>query len=146
MQKLSDKEYKYIYSRVPRICIDLIIKTRKGLLLTKRDIPPEKNKWHLPGGMVYKGEKLTDVVKRIALNELGILPIEFKLFNYVGEYLNELNKNKIRVHSVAVDFRIYKWKVIDENKFYDNVGFFKKLEDSKINKYQLKQIRELIGL
>ena len=69
---LSDKEYRAIYSRVPRLCIDLIIRSRNGVVLSKRDIPPDKGMWHLPGGRVRMQEKLEDAIQRIAHGETGL--------------------------------------------------------------------------
>jgi len=69
--KLSLKEFKGIYSKVPRLCVDLLIKNRKGVLLTKRDIPPDKGWWHFPGGTVLMSETLKDTVHRVASEELN---------------------------------------------------------------------------
>lgn len=68
---LSDKDYDFIYSRVPRLCVDLAIKSKKGVLLTKRLIEPYKNTWHMPGGRVKFRESLADAIQRIAQDELG---------------------------------------------------------------------------
>ncbi len=47
---LTKKEFEYIYHKVPRLCIDLIIVKEKKILLTKRSIEPFINFWHFPGG------------------------------------------------------------------------------------------------
>lgn len=65
-------EFKYIYSRVPRLCVEVIIKTDEGIVLSKRSIVPWKGKWHIPGGTVLLKETLKDAVKRIAKIELGV--------------------------------------------------------------------------
>ncbi|OGM20720.1 hypothetical protein A2714_03490 [Candidatus Woesebacteria bacterium RIFCSPHIGHO2_01_FULL_38_9] len=70
-KRLPLKEFKYIYSKVPRLCVDLVIKNKEGILLSKRDIPPEKGWWHFPGGTVLMGETLKDTVKRVAQEELN---------------------------------------------------------------------------
>ena len=69
---LSDKEYRSIYRRVPRLCIDLVTRDRRGLVLSKRDIPPDKGKWHLPSGRVRMQEHLEDALKRICREETGL--------------------------------------------------------------------------
>jgi len=72
VKKLSRRQYYKIYSIVPRMTIDLIIFYKGGLVLSKRDIPPCKGMWHLPGGTVLFGETLFEAAKRIAKEEVGI--------------------------------------------------------------------------
>jgi ADP-ribose pyrophosphatase YjhB (NUDIX family) len=71
-KKLPLKEFKYIYQRVPRLCVEVIVKTSKGVLLTLRDIPPFQGYWHLPGGTVLLGESLEAAIKRITNEETGL--------------------------------------------------------------------------
>ena len=71
-KKIPLKTFEYVYNRVPRLCVDLVIKTSEGVVLSKRDIPPSKGKWHIPGGTILFKEKLEDAIKRIALEETGL--------------------------------------------------------------------------
>ena len=84
----SPEEFKTIYSKVPRLCVDLIIKTLEGIVLTLRDIAPYKGKWHFPGGTVLYGEKVTDTIRRIAKEEIGVSVNVEKLLGYI-EYPSE---------------------------------------------------------
>ena len=69
---LTDREFQYIYSKVPRLCVDVMVKSHKGVILTLRDIEPYKNFWHIPGGTVHYRETIIGAVERIAKKELGI--------------------------------------------------------------------------
>lgn len=69
---LSKEEFDLIYSKVPRLCVEVVLKTDKGIVLTKRSIEPFKNYWHLPGGTVLFGESLEDAVRGVAMEELGV--------------------------------------------------------------------------
>jgi len=69
---LSDEEYDYIYKRVPRVNVEVVMKTENGVVLIKRDIEPWKDYWHLPGGRIRMDETLEDAVKRISLYEAGV--------------------------------------------------------------------------
>lgn len=82
-KKLSRKDFDYIYSRVPRLCVDIILQTNKGILLTKRSIEPYKGMWHIPGGTVLKGETVEGAVIRIAKKELGITPKIERLIDFI---------------------------------------------------------------
>ena len=69
---LTDDEYRFVYSRAPRLCLDLAVADADGLILSKRDIPPFQGLWHLPGGRVYYKESVAEAAARIAGAEAGI--------------------------------------------------------------------------
>ena len=69
---LTFEEFKTIYSKVPRLTVEVIVKTDKGILFTKRLIPPYVGSWHFPGGTVYYKETITDAIERVAQDELGV--------------------------------------------------------------------------
>jgi len=104
MQWLSPEEFKEIYSKVPRLSIDIIIKTSQGILFTKRAIEPFRGTWHLPGGAVLFKESVEDAVKRVAKRELGIDVNPKTLLGYI-EYPGELYEGK-EMHSVALAFLV----------------------------------------
>jgi len=72
VRKLPEKQYYKIYSMVLRMTIDLIIFHGDGIVLSKRDIPPCKGMWHLPGGTVLLGERLSEAAVRISREEVGL--------------------------------------------------------------------------
>ena len=70
---LAKADYDAIYSRVPRLCIEVVMATpSRGVLLALRDIPPNEGAWHIPGGTVLFGESLIDAVARVARMEIGL--------------------------------------------------------------------------
>ncbi len=72
-QPLSKEEFDSIYSKVPRLTVEVIVRNPEGAIyLTKRAIEPCKGQWHLVGGTVRFGEPLVEAVKRIAERELSI--------------------------------------------------------------------------
>lgn len=88
IKRLPLKTFKSIYSKVPRLTIDLIIKAPPGIVLSKRDIVPAKGMWHVPGGTVYYSETHQQAVERIALDETGLKVKIVKLLGVI-EYLRE---------------------------------------------------------
>lgn len=122
IKKLPKKEFDRIYSIVPRLTVEVIVKTKKGIILTKRAIEPAKGKWHIPGGTVFKGETLEQAVKRVAKEELGIKVsiikllgiIEYKIKNYAGQpigiaFLVRTNSiARLKVDAQAEEARICK--------------------------------------
>lgn len=87
---LTAEEFQSIYRKVPRLTVEVIVKSEKGILLTLRDIEPYKGSWHFPGGTVYFNESLDDAVKRVAKSELGITVVSSKFIDYI-EYPTHLH-------------------------------------------------------
>jgi ADP-ribose pyrophosphatase YjhB (NUDIX family) len=80
---LAQQEYDYIYSRVPRLTVEVVVHSNAGVLMTRRNIDPCRGLWHLPGGTVRFGEPLTEAVKRIARRELDINVKSTRLLGYI---------------------------------------------------------------
>jgi hypothetical protein len=81
---LPKAEFDAIFSRVPRLCVEVVICTpERGVLLMLRDIPPNVGAWHIPGGTVLFGERLTDAVGRVARDELGLEVTVGDLLGYI---------------------------------------------------------------
>lgn len=104
MKWLSDKEYNRIYSQVPRVCVDIVIRSKKSVLLIKRKTDPYKYKYHLPGGRVKFRESLINAVRRIALSEIGVDVKIKKMIGYM-EFMRERQINNKR-HSVSIAFEV----------------------------------------
>ena len=88
MQKelpLTLEEFKSIYSKVPRLTVEVLICSGEGLVLSKRAVEPCIGQWHIPGGTVYFGESVEDAVHRVAENETG-LKVEIEKFHGHIEY------------------------------------------------------------
>lgn len=102
-QELSAKVYHDIYRRVPRFCVDVIIRSSRGVLLSRRSIPPYVGWWHLPGGRLRRNERLTAAVKRICREELG-LEVKIQKLGGVIEYLKEPAVRGLSIHNVSVVF------------------------------------------
>lgn len=99
---LSSVAFKEIYSRVPRLCIEVVIQNEKGVLLTLRKHQAFNGKWHFPGGTVFFRETLEQAVKRIAKDELGIDVSVEELLGYL-EYFSEV-KERGYGYSVGLAF------------------------------------------
>jgi len=136
-KKISYAEFKHIYARVPRLCVEVIIQNHKGILLTKRGIKPCKGQWHIPGGTVLKDEKLEQTVKRVAEEELGakikiekmLGIIEYTYKNYFSHpisiaFLAKITSKNIRTDKNAQEFGFF--KIIPDNTVRDQKIFLSK--------------------
>jgi ADP-ribose pyrophosphatase YjhB (NUDIX family) len=125
IKKLPYKEFKEIYSKVPLLCVDLLIENSEGFLLTKRAIDPWKGLWHFPGGTVLFGETLNECARRVAKKELGI-EIEPKGFVDVLEYsIKETEEPSRQAISLVFHATLKSGKIVlDEQS--EEYGFFRK--------------------
>ena len=81
---LPKPEFDAIYSRVPRLCVEVVIATpERGVLLMRRDIPPNIGAWHIPGGTVLFGEPVVRAVQRVARGELDLAVDVGELLGYI---------------------------------------------------------------
>jgi ADP-ribose pyrophosphatase YjhB (NUDIX family) len=123
---LSQEEFDDIYSKVPRLTVEIIVRNKDGeTYLTKRAIEPCKGLWHLPGGTVRFGEPLIEAVKRIALRELGIRVMQAKNEGYIeypGHYQHGLD-SPVGIVFVITEFT---GDVVASDEAI-NSGWFKKL-------------------
>lgn len=131
IKRLPFKQFKQIYSTVPRLCVEVILLNKdKELLLIRRTIKPHSGKWHTPGGTVLRGESLTDTVKRVAHEELGI---KVK----VGKQLGIIEYESLKYHysqDISVAFLVEQVgsQTFDLDGHADKFGWFKKIPTNTI--------------
>jgi colanic acid biosynthesis protein WcaH len=84
-------QFKSIYSKVPRLTVDLIVRMNGGIVLTLRTLKSWHNQWHLPGGTILLHETVEHAVQNVALEELGLNVSVVKCLGYI-EYSDELKE------------------------------------------------------
>jgi 8-oxo-dGTP diphosphatase len=83
-EPLPKDEFDRIFSRVPRLTVEVLITSQeRGVLLALRDVDPCRGMWNLPGGTVRFGEQLVDAVRRVAADELGVCVRVGALVGYI---------------------------------------------------------------
>jgi len=81
---LPQHEFEQIFSRVPRLTVEVVIADpQRGVLLTLRESGPCAGLWHIPGGTVRFGEPAVEAVARVARDELGITVTAGELLGYI---------------------------------------------------------------
>lgn len=127
--QFSKEDFESIYSRVPRLCAEVIYHNpQKGVLLTKRAIEPAKGMWHTPGGTVYYKEILKDTVKRVAKQELGIDVVIDKI---LGVFESQFDNSPRHDVSVAILVKALN-ETINLNSESSEYAFFKILPGDMI--------------
>jgi len=109
----------------------MVIKDKRGILLTQRLIPPDAGKWHLPGGTVLFGETLAEAVQRIAQEEIGI---KVKIIKEIG-YLDFL-RMRPRMHAASVVFLVEPLTNNFRGSFQaEKIRFFKSVPKNSIQEH-----------
>lgn len=102
---LSNKDYNKIYSSVPRVCVDLIIRQDNGIILTKRNQNQSYyGKWHVPGGRIRFRESISKAITRIAKSELNATVQAFTFWGVI-EFMKEV-ENQSKRHSISLVYEV----------------------------------------
>ena len=96
---IDEKLYKKILEVMPIPTVDAIIVHNGKFLLLKRNNPPVKGEWWLPGGRIRKGEQLEEAVKREVREETGL---ECKIIRQVGV----INQIFPECHTVSIYYLV----------------------------------------
>ena len=125
---LPKEEFDAIYSRVPRLTVEVVISSpERGVLLSLRDVEPCKGMWHLPGGTVRFGEPLVEAVGRVARDELGLRVEAGEMLGYI-EYPSHYENGLDCPVGVAFAARIEERLEADRTRW--NVEWFNALPDN----------------
>ena len=140
----THEEFMAIYSQVPRVCVDVIVKKDDGFILTKRAINPGGGFWRLIGGTVFLNETLGEAARRIAKEELDI---EIEILKQLG-VMEFINEGGVR-HSVSIAFLVsYKSGTISINDEADDYKIFHEVPENTIiehKKFLNKHLKEILN-
>ncbi len=78
---------KCIIKNTPLVSIDIIVRRKedKKVLLGLRNNRPAKGYWFVPGGRIFKDEKISEAFERITESELGVR-LNIKDAKFLGVY------------------------------------------------------------
>jgi 8-oxo-dGTP diphosphatase len=83
----------------PKLMVDVVIPSEKGVVLIRRANEPFKGRWALPGGFVEVGETVEEAADREAAEETGLA---VEVARLVGVYSDP--ERDPRGHNVSVAF------------------------------------------
>ena len=121
---LDLNKFKQIVQNATLIAIDLFIIKNNELLVGKRKNAPGKNSFFVPGGRIFKNEKIDDAFKRILKKETN---------------LNLKNRSKTPTF-IGIDEHFYEDNFLDNKQFnthYIVLLFLLKYEDLEIINNQI---------
>jgi len=80
---LSQAEFDEIYGKVPRLTVEVVIRTTDGIVMTEIPSGVARGQWNVPGGTVRFAESLPAAAKRVAASELGVRVHVGALLGYI---------------------------------------------------------------
>jgi ADP-ribose pyrophosphatase YjhB (NUDIX family) len=139
----SPPEFKAIYSKVPRLCVDLVIEMDGGVVLIERALKSWHGQWHLPGGTLYLDEKITDAAKRLAKEETGLIIEPKNLLGYIEFHSEKKERGfgytvtlvmacsvvggTIHLNDEGYDLKVFKVipqkTILEHKEFLQSIGF-----------------------
>ena len=95
---MSEREYP----ECPQVAVGAIVIRNRQVLLVRRNQPPSKGLWAIPGGSVELGETLQQAAEREIMEETG-LTIRAGNPVYTFEVIEQDDIGRIRFHYVIID-------------------------------------------
>ena len=131
------EEFKAIYSRVPRLCVDLIVRTPQGVVLTERSLPTWTGMWHLPGGTVLYKETISDAVARVAMQEIGVQVTILKTLGYMEFPSEEKERGFGQSVSIALLCEIRSGTLFSKTDEASHIKAFTELPENTISEHKV---------
>ena len=103
---ITESLYREIFSVLPIICVDVVIRNKSGkVLLARRKNEPIKGHWWVVGGRILSGESAHQACIRKTLEETGLKINELR---FLGFYEDVYEKNAFDVpepyHTLSLAF------------------------------------------
>ncbi|PIQ03377.1 MAG: GDP-mannose mannosyl hydrolase [Piscirickettsiaceae bacterium CG18_big_fil_WC_8_21_14_2_50_44_103] len=103
-------DFTNLIQMAPLVSIDLIVESQGKYLLGKRLNSPAKNFWFAPGGRIFKNEKISDALERIAKKELNV-DVNTVPSCFVGPFEHFYNDSyvseEISTHYVVLAYKLF---------------------------------------
>jgi len=136
------------YPDHPLIGVGAVVIENGKILLVKRAFDPGAGKWSVPGGLVERGEKLSEACVREAEEETGLKTQVLELIN-VFDMIEEDDSGKVKYHYVLVEFLAKPTGgVLKPNAEVTEMGWFTRDETKNLDMTRTarKALDELFGM
>lgn len=90
---LEQSKFREVVKNAPLVSMDLIVKNQSNeVLLGLRKRSPAKSTWFVPGGRIWKDEKIDAAFRRITESEVGIA-LDLKNARFLGIFEHLYKEN-----------------------------------------------------
>jgi len=132
----SYREYKSIYSKVPRLAVELVIRSGDETLFILRRNYGWEGLWHIPGATLYYGETIAHCLVRTAREELGV-DVKIRKFLGYNEYPSERKERGFGTSVGLIFFCTISPKNREILLKREDIRFFKKLPNNIVSEQKL---------
>lgn len=105
-------------------CVDIVIIRGNQVMLARRNETPYRGFWHLPGGIIHKGETIAEKIQEVARREIGT---ELVVMKPLGTYENIFRSR----HDISCAF-VARLKDETNSGFLHQVKFFSSIPEKTI--------------
>jgi colanic acid biosynthesis protein WcaH len=119
--RLDDDTFRCIVKNTPLVSIDLIVRDPNGkIAVVRRTGNPAKGWYFVPGGRIFKGEKLESALKRIANDELK-LNINLTHTRFFGPFTHLYDENRFDEVGYGTHYVVlaYEVKAEKQTNYFD---------------------------
>ncbi|MBI4587722.1 MAG: NUDIX hydrolase [Candidatus Rokubacteria bacterium] len=91
------------YPEAPRVGVGAVVLRDGHVLLVRRDHPPARGKWSIPGGLVHLGETTEAAAVREVAEECGLSVRPRGVAGVVDRIISDPD-GRVRYHYVLIDY------------------------------------------
>ena len=100
---IEPRLYRKISSRIPILCVDLIITDELGkYLLVKRKNHPLRGQYWVVGGRVLLGESPESAAHRKAIEEIGLELVSPRMIGMMSDVFDRNKQQRCECHTVSI--------------------------------------------
>tara|TARA_Y100001968_G_scaffold100812_1_gene90731 strand:+ start:4097 stop:4573 length:477 start_codon:yes stop_codon:yes gene_type:complete len=108
---LSEEDYSNVLKTSPVTALDFCITFKNKLLIAKRNNPPAKNYYFVPGGRIRKLESIINASIRILKEEIGVIITPDDNLNLLGIFEhfykdNFLGNTQFNSHYIVLTYNL----------------------------------------
>lgn len=109
--KLPDRDFLQLIRTAPLVAIDVVLKDGAGqVLLVERNDEPARGCYFVPGGRIFKNERIAEAFQRIVMAELG-LSIGFQSAVPLGVYQHIYDTNRFQEEGTGTHYVVLAYEL-----------------------------------
>lgn len=98
---IPESDFLWIYQRVPKLCVEVIVSNATGVYFELRNNPPYKGYWSLPGVTLLQRESIEEAVVRVVKRKFVTTPTRTAFSGHIEYFIDE------KTHIVSMVFRVW---------------------------------------